>query len=55
MQSAKPSNSDFGRSFNMYLIPTRVRTVADKNSAVTPLHLRPTLADHAFEGNGIEV
>jgi hypothetical protein len=48
-------NSDFWRSFNMYLIPTRVRTVADKNSAVTPLDLRPTLADHVFKGNGIEV
>ncbi len=35
--------------------PTRVRTVADKNSAVTPLDLRPTVADHAFKGNSIEV
>jgi hypothetical protein len=25
--------------------PTRVRTVADKNSAVTPLNLRQTVAD----------
>jgi len=25
--------------------PTDVRTVADKNSAVTPLDLRPTIAD----------
>jgi hypothetical protein len=25
------------------------------NQAVTPLHLRPTLADHAFKGNRIEV
>ena len=35
--------------------PTRVRTVADKNSAVTPLDLRPTVADQVFEGNSIEV
>src|ERR1019366_5974776 len=35
--------------------PTRVRTVADKNSAVTPLDLRPTLADHFFKGNSIKV
>jgi len=35
--------------------PTRVRTVADKNSAVTPLDLRPTVADQIFEGNSIEV
>ena len=35
--------------------PARVCTVADKNSAVTPLDLRPTVADQVFEGNGIEV
>ena len=35
--------------------PTRVRTVADKNSAVTPLDLRPAVADHAFKDNSIEV
>src|SRR5271169_599147 len=35
--------------------PTRVRTVADKNSTVTPLDLRPTVADQAFKGNSIEV
>src|ERR1700677_5040383 len=55
MQSAKPSNSDFWRSFNMYLIPPRVRTVADKNSAVTPLHLLPREADQAFQDNSIEM
>ena len=41
--------------FQHIVDPTRVRTVADKNSAVTPLDLRPTLADHVFKGNGIEV
>src|SRR6202161_4829762 len=41
--------------FQHVVDPTRVRTVADKNSAVTPLDLRPTLADHVFKGNGIEV
>jgi hypothetical protein len=35
--------------------PTRVRTVADKNSAVTPLDLRPTIADQVFKGNSIKV
>ena len=35
--------------------PTRVRTVADKNSAVTPLDLRLTVADEVFKGNSIEV
>src|SRR5450756_2961924 len=35
--------------------PARVCTVADKNSAVTPLDLRPTVADQVFEGNSIEV
>ena len=35
--------------------PTRVRTVADKNSAVTLLDLRPTVADQVFKGNSIEV
>ena len=35
--------------------PARVCTVADKNSAVTPLDLRPTVADQIFEGNSIEV
>jgi hypothetical protein len=35
--------------------PARVCTVADENSAVTPLDLRPTVADHAFKGNSIEV
>ena len=25
--------------------PARVRTVADKNTAITPRHLRPTIAD----------
>jgi hypothetical protein len=35
--------------------PTRVCTVADKNSAVTPLDLRPTIADQVFKGNSIEV
>ena len=31
--------------FQHVIDPTRVRTVADKNSAVTPLDLRPTVAD----------
>jgi len=35
--------------------PARVCTVADKNSAVTPFDLRPTVADQVFEGNSIEV
>ena len=35
--------------------PTRVRTVADKNSAITPLDLRPTVADQVFKGNTVEV
>ena len=35
--------------------PARICTVADKNSAVTPLDLRPTVADQVFEGNSIEV
>src|SRR6202162_6736098 len=41
--------------FQHVVDPTRVRTVADKNSAVTPLYLRPTVADHVFKGNSIEV
>ena len=41
--------------FRHVVDPTRVRAVADKNSAVTPLDLRPTLADRVFKGNGIEV
>src|SRR5260370_237360 len=41
--------------FQHVVDPTRVRTVADKNSAVTPFDLHPTLADHVFKGNGIEV
>jgi len=35
--------------------PSRVRTVADKNSAVAPLDLRPTVADQVFKGNSIEM
>jgi hypothetical protein len=31
--------------FQHVVDPTRVRTVADKNSAITPLDLRPTVAD----------
>ena len=31
--------------FQYVVDPTRVRTVADKNSAITPLDLRPTVAD----------
>src|ERR1039458_6835934 len=41
--------------FQHVVDPTRVRTVADKNSAVTPLDLRPTVADKVFKGNSIEV
>ena len=41
--------------FQHVVDPTRVRTVADENSAVTPLDLRPTLADQVFKGNGVEV
>src|SRR4051812_38078961 len=35
--------------------PTRVRTVADKNSSVASLNLRPTMVDKAFKRNSIEV
>jgi hypothetical protein len=31
--------------FQHVVDPTRVRTVADKNSARTPLDIRPTVAD----------
>ena len=31
--------------FQHVVDPARVRTVADKNSAISPLDLRPTLAD----------
>ena len=31
--------------FQHVVDPTRVRTVADKNSTMTPLDLRPTVAD----------
>jgi len=31
--------------FQHVVYPTRVRTVADKNSAITPTRLRPTVAD----------
>ena len=55
MQSRKPSNSELLTVFQHVVDPTRVRTVADKNSPVTPLDLRPTLADHFFKGNGTEV
>ena len=41
--------------FQHVVDPTRVRTVADKNSAVTPLDLRPTLADQVFQGNTVEM
>ena len=54
MQSRKPSNSDL-TVFQHVDDPTRVRTVADKNSAVTPFDLRPTVADQVFKGNSIEV
>jgi hypothetical protein len=42
-------------AFQHVVDPTRVRTVADENSAVTPLNLPPTVADQVFEGNSIEV
>ena len=35
--------------------PTRVCTVADKNSTVAPLDLRPTFANQVFKDNSIEV
>ena len=54
MQSRKPSNSNLA-VFQHVADPTRVRTVADKNSAVAPLDLRPTVADQVFKGNSIEV
>ena len=54
MRSRKPSNSDL-TVFQHVDDPTRVRTVADKNSAVTPFDLRPTVADQVFKGNSIEV
>src|ERR1022692_3122586 len=41
--------------FQHVVDPTRVRTVADKNSTVTPLDPRPTVADQAFKSNSIEV
>ena len=41
--------------FQHVVYPTRVRTVADKNSAITPLDLRPTVADQLFKGNTVEV
>ena len=41
--------------FQHVVDPARVRTVADKNSTVTPLDLRPTLADQLFKVNAIEV
>jgi hypothetical protein len=53
MQSRKPSNSDL-TVFQHVVDPTRVRTIADKNSAVAPLDLRPTVADQAFKGNSID-
>src|SRR6202166_159559 len=39
--------------FQHVVDPTRVRTVADKNSAMTPLDLRPTRADHVFKGTPV--
>ncbi len=41
--------------FQHVVDPTRVRTVADKNSAITPLDLHPTVADQVFKRNTIEV
>ena len=34
--------------FQHVVDPTRIRTVADKDSAITPLNLRPTVADLVF-------
>ena len=45
----------FLTAFQHVVDPTRVRTVADKNSAVTPLDLRPTVADQVFKSNTIKV
>jgi hypothetical protein len=45
MQSTKPSNSDFLTVFQHVVYPTRVRTVADQNSAMTPRDFRPTVTD----------
>ena len=41
--------------FQHVVDPTRVRTVADQNSAIAPLDLRPTVADQVFKSNTVEV
>jgi hypothetical protein len=41
--------------FQHVVDPTRVCTVADKNSAITSLDLRPTVADWVFKSNAVEV
>ena len=50
MQSTKPSNSDFWRPFKHVVDPTRVRIVADKNAAITPLDPSPNSRELGFQG-----
>jgi hypothetical protein len=41
--------------FQHIVNPTRIGAVTDKNSAVTPFHLRPAAANSVFKGDRIEV